>query len=213
MECDELIKQVRIVVNETGNDDDVSLLSVDTRSFDENIKSLLPKAVSFVQHNKAVASKRVNVKSVLPVLLTPQVDSSGGAYIAFPPDFAALYAVKLDGWEVPVDTILPLGSSEAKRQFCKYTRAGCCKPVCVESARPLGNGGMLLFPLPGGENPSLSMFLYEAVYNPDEQLYGTDEDMVIAIVYECAALLYTMFERYDAANSCHALAMAACGAK
>lgn len=213
MECDELIKQVRIVVNETGNDDDVSLLSVDTRSLDENIKSLLPKAVSFVQHNKAIASKRVNVKTVLPVSLTPQVDSSGGAYIAFPPDFAALYAVKLDGWEVPVDTILPLGSNEAKWQFCKYTRAGCCKPVCVESARPLGNGGMLLFPLPGGENPSLSMFLYEAVYNPDEQLYGTDEDMVIAIVYECAALLYTMFERYDAANSCHALAMAACGAK
>jgi hypothetical protein len=57
------------------------------------------------------------------------------------------------------------------------------------------------------------MFLYEAVFNPADGLYGADADMVTAIVYECAALLYTMFERYDAANSCHALAMAACGAK
>ena len=213
MDCNELVKQVRVVVNEAENDDDVSLLSVDTRSLDENIKSLLPKAVSFVQKNKVVASKRVNVKSVIPATLTPQVDSSGGAYIAFPNDFAALYAIKLDGWDVPVDTLIPLGAREAMRQYSKYTRAGCCKPVCVESVRPLGNGGMLLFPLPGGENPVLTLFLYEAVFNPADGLYGADEDMVTAIVYECAALLYTMFERYDAANSCHALAIAACGAK
>ncbi len=57
MECAELLRKVRIVINEAVDDNDVSLLSVDTRSLDDSILELLPRAVLFVQSNKGVNAR------------------------------------------------------------------------------------------------------------------------------------------------------------
>ena len=42
---EELVKRVRVLVNEVGDDVSVSLLSDDARSFDKSIEALLPQAV------------------------------------------------------------------------------------------------------------------------------------------------------------------------
>jgi hypothetical protein len=56
-------------------------------------------------------------------------------------------------------------------------------------------------------------FVYETAFNAADSLQGYDEWMVDAVVYQCASMLYTVFERYDAANSMLALALAACGSQ
>jgi hypothetical protein len=43
MTTDELVRRVRLLINEADEDETVSLISEDARSFDKNIKLLLPR--------------------------------------------------------------------------------------------------------------------------------------------------------------------------
>ncbi|MBQ5752198.1 MAG: hypothetical protein IIV89_05055, partial [Bacteroidaceae bacterium] len=72
------MKKVRLLVNESDDSSDVSLLSPDTRSLDDSIKELLPQAVAFVQRNKSSACRRVNTVSISTVQLVEKDDSGGG---------------------------------------------------------------------------------------------------------------------------------------
>lgn len=209
MDCSELIKKVRLVINEATDDSDVSLLSVDSLQFDDTIRELLPRAVSFIQKNKGVG--RVNARNVSPVAINVTADVSGGGLLQLPGDFVSLVSLQLKGWQSPVHHLHAHDSREAMWQQNGYTRAGCCRPVCVESLREQGGRCALLFPLPEGEGAEPLLFVYEAAFNADDGLEGYDEGMVDAVVYMCASLLYTMFERYDAANAMLSFALAASG--
>lgn len=213
MECSELVKKVKLVINEAGDEGDVSLLSADTRSLDDTIAGLLPRAVTFVQKNKGGAAGRVNTKAAVPYSLTITADGEDSATLLLPPDFVALVSFQLAGWQTPVYRLCAHDSREAVWQRNVYTRAGCCKPVCVEAFTPSGERCALLFPLPSGAAAKPLHFVYEAAFDAADGLNGYDEWMVDAVVYQCASLLYTMFERYDAANSMLALALAACGSQ
>lgn len=213
MECSELIRKVRLVINEAGNDDDVSLLSADTRSLDETIAGLLPRAVMFIQKNKGSGAGRVNTKAATPSALEITADGVGGGTLLLPGDFVALVSLQLAGWESPVSRLCAHNSRDAAWQRNGHTRAGCCRPVCIEAFTPDGKRCAQLFPLPTGDGAVPVHFVYEAAFDAGEGLSGYDGWMVDAVVYECASLLYTMFERYDAANSMLALALAACGAQ
>ncbi len=208
MDCDELVKKVRLVINEAENDDDVSLLSVDTRMLDDSIVELLPRAVSFIQKNKGAGSGRVNTKALIPSALNIAIDDSGAGQLLLPDDFAGLVSLQLDGWHSPVFEVFPHNSREAVWQWNNHTRAGCCRPACVEGFTSGGDRCVLLFPRP--EDAKVKHFIYEAAFNAADGLNGYDDGMVDAVVYKCASLLYTMFERYDAANAMLALALAAC---
>ena len=213
MDCGELLKKVRLVINEAVSDEDVSLLSVDTRRLDDSIMELLPRAVSFIQRNKGVAGGRVNTKALNPNQLEVMADNSGGGILLLPDDFVELVSLQLDNWQVPVCRLHPHNSREAVWQQNEYTRAGCCRPVCVESFTPQGERCANLFPFISGDAAKPLHFIYEATFNAADGLNGYDDRMADAVVYECASLLYTMFERYDAANAMLSLALACCGGK
>lgn len=213
MECSELVKKVKLVINEAGDDSDVSLLSADTRSLDETIMELLPRAVTFVQKNKGAGAGRVNTKAATLAGLTITADGEGSGTLLLPLDFVALVSLQLAGWQSPVYKLCAHDSREAAWQRNVFTRAGCCKPVCVEAFTQGGERCAQLFPLPSGNAGMPVHFVYEAAFNADNGLGGYDEWMADAVVYQCASLLYNMFERYDAANSMQGLALAACGSQ
>lgn len=210
MECSELLKKVRLVINEAASDDDVSLLSVDTRRLDDTIMELLPRSVSFIQKNKGSAGGRVNTRALNPSQVKVVSNESGGGLLLLPDDFVDLVSLQLAGWQSPVHHLHAHDSREAAWQQNEYTRAGCCRPVGVESLTAQGERCAMLFPLPDGDASKPLHFIYEAAFNAADGLNGYDDVMADAVVYECASLLYTMFERYDAANAMLSLALACC---
>lgn len=211
MKSDELLHKVRLVINEVADDGDVSLLSVDTRSLNDSIMELLPRAVLFIQKNKGADAGRVNTREVTPATIAIVADGTGGGELPLPDDFVGLVSVQLNGWQSPVHSLHSHNSREAQWQQNEYTRAGCCRPVCIEAFSSGGGRSALLFPLPDGEGAKLKHLVYEAAFDATDGLKGYDTWMVDAVVYECASLLYTMFERYDAANAMLSLALAVCG--
>ena len=116
MDCSELIKKVKLVINEAGDDSDVSLLSADTRSLDETIAELLPRAVTFVQKNKGAGAGRVNTKAAALAGLTITADGEGGGTLLLPLDFVALVSLRLAGWQSPVYRLCAHDSREATWQ-------------------------------------------------------------------------------------------------
>ena len=212
IDCDELVRRIRVVINEVIDDGDVSLLSVDTRSLNDTILGLLPQAVTFVQKNKGAGVGCVNVRSVKDAMpsVAPHLD---GGIIALPDDFEALVSIKLNKWQVPVHTVYAHDSREAVWQQNEYTRAGYCRPVCIETYTPGGVRALLLYPFVQEDPSTPERFLYEARFNEGDGLNNRGDAIVDAVVYKCASLLYTIFERYDAANSMLTLALAACGSQ
>ena len=210
MTSDELVKMVRQVINETDDDAGVSLLTPDRLSFDENILVLLPRAVAFVQQCKPAAS-RVNVKSLPGSSVTVVASGDGTGCVVLPDDFVAPVSVSLVGWKRPCTRFYARDSHRALLQQNRTAAAGNCRPVCIDDINASGVRCVRLSPVPVEETAVVDKFVYEAVFNPDEGLGLYDAAMVDAVVYECAALLYTMFERHDTANSYHSLALARCG--
>ena len=211
MECKELLRKVRLVINEAADDGDVSLLSVDTRRLDESIVELLPKAVLFIQKNKGATAGRVNAKSVNQSNLNVVSNGSGAGLLTLPADFVDIVSLRLNGWHSPACQLYAHNSREANWQRNEYTRAGNYRPVCIEAFTTNGERCAMLFPLPAGNGAKVEHFVYEAAFDAAEGLNACDDGMVDAVVYECASLLYTMFERYDAANAMLSQALAACG--
>ena len=62
---DDIVKRVRVLINEAEEDKSISLLTEDARCFDKSIRTLIPQAVSIIQGSK-LPGKRVNVRSVVP---------------------------------------------------------------------------------------------------------------------------------------------------
>jgi hypothetical protein len=210
IDCKELVRRVRVLINETADDEEVSLLSADTRSLDKTILEMLPQAVAFIQHNKGIGAGCVNLKSVKNLNIS---HFSGGGLMLLPEDFELLVSLKLERWKSPVHTIHAIDSREAAWQQNEFTVAGCCKPVCVESFTPGGVRCALLYPFANDDSSIPEHFIYEARFNASEGLESRGDSIVDSVVYMCASLVYTMFERHDCANSMLALALAACGGK
>ena len=208
----ELVKRVRRLVNETENDMALSLVSSALPSLDDNIVALLPQAVSMVQKHKKRVGEPVNVKNMSSAIINVADNGDGGGCIPLPDDFVGPVAVQLEGWNRVVTTVHDDASPEALRQKSEYTRAGCCKPVCVESVNAAGERVLLLYPLPSGE-VKMKLFSYEAAFSPEGGELRCSASMADAVVYMCAALLYNMFERYDAANVFMSMAVALCNDK
>ena len=117
--------------------------------------------------------------------------------------------LQLDGWQRPCTRLYSAGSAVAASQNNPVTRAGVCRPVAVESVGNDGARVALLYPSQG-DAPRFRHFVYEAEFNADEGLDGCSNQLADAVAYNCAALLYSVFERPDAANMFLSLAMALC---
>lgn len=204
----ELCKKVRQLVNEAENDAAVTLLSVDTRSLDEHIAALMPDAVLLVQRNKGWGC--VNPKSYDVPTENIGVNDDGTGFFCLPDDFVSLVALHLDGWERPCTFLYPAASAVAMAQHNVNTRAGSSKPVCVEGVSATGERLLCYYSLPQGKAPVVETFVYEASYDPSQGLLGSDVSLHKAVAYQCAALLFGLFERGDAAAYYSHLAAAFC---
>ena len=203
---DELRLKVRQIINEMYDDSAVTLLSDDTRSIDKHIAALLPDAVLWIQRNKGWGS--LNPKNAIEAKIKDNGDGTGE--IVLPEDFVKLISLKMEGWQRPCLQMFPSESAVAAAQHNHYTRAGHCRPVCVESYNGDGRVVLSYYSLPKESEPQITELLYEARYNPDEGLSGCDIALHKAVAYQCAAMLFNVFERRDCANSLMAIASAYC---
>lgn len=203
---DELRLKVRQIINEMHDDSAVTLLSDDTRSIDEHIAALLPDAVLWIQRNKGWGS--LNPKDATDAEVKDNGDGTGE--ITLPEDFVKLIALRMEGWQRPCFQMYPSESAVAAAQHNHYTRAGCCRPVCVESYNAAGRVVLSYYSLPQESRPQVKELLYESRYNPDEGLSGSDTALHKAVAYQCAAMLFNIFERRDCANSLMGIAAAYC---
>ena len=195
--AEDLRLKVRQIINEMPDDADVSLLSDDTRSIDEHISALMPDAVLWVQKTKAWGC--LNPKNAVDAEIKQCGDGTGE--ILLPKDFVKLISLQLEGWERPCIMLFPSVSTVALAQHNTYTRAGVSRPVCVEEYNADGRTIAHCFSLPQGVEPKLRTLLYEACYNPLEGVSGCDEALHKAVAYQCAAMLYNVFERRDCSTT------------
>ncbi|MBQ8271075.1 MAG: hypothetical protein IJZ22_07745 [Bacteroidaceae bacterium] len=204
-----LVEKVAFLVNEPDNDSAITLLSEDTRSLFDTIGELLPDAVLFVQHNKQGGV--LNPKECDAAACTVTDNGDGSVTVSLPDDFINLIEFRLDGWARPCTRLEPTTSPVALAQSNIYTRGGSCKPVCVESVDGQGGRAMNCYSLPAGKGPVIKSFVYEALFVPQTGLSCAEgSPLVWAVVYQCAALLYNVFEKRDAANAFMALAVSFC---
>lgn len=206
----DIVSKVRRLLNEAESDEQLTLLSEDTRSMDDHIVALLPQAVALTQRNKGSGAGCVNARHVDPDLACLSAGSDGCAVIALPRDFYAVVSVQLNGWRQPCTELVQPGSTVAIAQSNEHTRTGTCRPVAVECMAADGSRVAKLYPLPGSGVPRLDHFVYEAEFNAADGLDGCSRQLADAVAYNCAALLYNVFERPDAANMFLSLASALC---
>ena len=202
----ELIKKVRYLINETEYDSGVSLITDDIRSIDNTILELLPQAVAIVQ--KQSNGKLVNVKNILPSNMALDELPDGAYAVVLPSDFVDLVSIKLNSWKTPCVEISLSGSVEARYKFGGNASAVSLRPVCVEDFT--GDGEKVLKLFPANKSDKLSHFIYEAQFNAVYGLNTCDSCMADAVSYVCTALLYNVFERYDAAKTFMSFATALC---
>lgn len=204
---EELVSKVRRLVNEADCDQSISLITDDARSLDATIEELLPQAVALVQ--KRNGKGYVNIKSTPPNEADAIVVSEGFATFTLPKDYVSLVSVKLSNWKIPVTNVSSPVSAEAVRQGSAATRASSSRPVCVESVANDSRRVLYMYPVTDG--CKMEHLIYETLFNVDDGLDECDNGMGDAVAYACAALLYNLFDRYDASKSFMAYAMALCG--
>lgn len=202
-----LVEKVRLLLGDASEDSGVSLITDDTLLLDKQIKSLLPEAVLLVQMNKGRGV--VNVKSTTSCNLLPDTDA-GNAVMTLPSDYVRLVSLKLTEWDTACTTTHPLGSLAHSVQRHKYMRAAKSAPVCIEGVDELNNLQLTLYPVVGKGSTAIEYFIYEARYNAGEGISGGDEALVNAVTYQCAALLCSVFEKMEAANTFQGFAAALC---
>lgn len=203
----ELINKVRYLINETDADAGVSLITDDMRSINDTIIKLLPQAVAIVQ--KQSNGKYVNVKNILPSNITLYDSNDGFKAILLPTDFANLVSIRLNSWKTPCVEISLPDSVEVRYKFSGNASALSLRPVCVEEFSSSGERMLKLFP--ANSSDRLNHFVYEAQFNAAYGLNTCDKRMADAVSYVCTALLYNVFERYDAAKIFMSFATALCG--
>jgi hypothetical protein len=184
----EIISKTKAIMNEIGEEENLSLLSEDTVKIEEYIKSIIPDAVNIIIEN--CPNRCVNRKN-------PDKTTINSGIITLPEDYVKLIALQLSNWKRMVSKTYPLDSEKYKQQTNQCTTAGVNKPVVIDYFNG-GKPSLLCFP---PEN-NISLFVYEAKYNSVDGLSGlnSNDPVAISICYMCASLVYSIFENQNSAK-------------
>lgn len=188
----DIVDKVRVILNEAGEENTLTLLSEDTVKLSDYIRKSIPDAVTLVQ--RLATGRVVNWKASLPDVTAAE----GGCALKVPDDFVRVISVKMKSWKRPCHVAQGVSSEEYKRQFNQFTRNGVNKPLCF--IRPY-NGGekILLFPFTSGD--TVEYFSYEAKYSSSDGLsVGGDSPMALAVCYTTASIVYSIFENKHSAD-------------
>lgn len=204
-----LVNRVLLLVNETNPQEKLEALGEHPVSLENTVRELLSDAVAFVQQNKSYGT-------INPSVYTPDASSvvdngDGSGTILLPSDFVVLIKLQMEGWERPCRGACPQGSPLALAQSNVNTRAGVSKPVCVEDVDDEGRRVLLLYSLPAGSSPVVKSFVYEKEFDAQEGLATSFSNPLLwAVLYQCAGLLYNVYEKRESANAFMALAQMWC---
>ena len=134
----ELINAVKTKIDELSPLDGVVTLAglVHDKPVDTFADALLDECA-----REVLAKAPVSRLRPYPCLAPAFNTGNGVGFVPLPDDFVRLLEFKMSEWQRPVNTVCEPGSDLALRQHNKFTRGGCCKPVCVfghcEGARVL----------------------------------------------------------------------------
>lgn len=192
----EIIDKARAVMNEIGKEGKLSLLSEDTVRLSEYIESVIPDAVNLIARSEEVSSASLNTGNITSGGAASVDPSDGCAIIALPEDFLRFVALRLSGWKREVQSVAPYGDNEYKIQHNPVTRSGVNKPSCVFAYNA---EGLCIECFPSG---TLQYFRYvkKLTDMEDGSINKYGDDLLPAIGYACAYLVYNIFEMPDVAD-------------
>lgn len=192
---DELIKEVRITLDENSVQNEYLESSTDNMELDEIIREKLIDAIRFI-----IESAPIKMLSADALTLVSDEDiiaeEDGSGYFKLPDDFLRFVSFKLSSWCRAVNDVAEEGSDIDKLQRNKLSRGTPLKPVCVYSHDSEGNRTIEYFTAgkdsAGVYNHEVEKALYIA-YPVVET--GADDDKVrfssllkFAIINYCAGL-------------------------
>lgn len=199
----EIISKTKAILNEIGEEDNLSLLSEDTVKIEEYIKSVIPDAVGLVQMNSPIRCINKKSGAVASQILSP-VD--GKCTVIIPEDFVSLIAIKLACWKRVCIISYGMDSEEYKRQCNPVTMAGAYKPVCISGYDGTGKRVLMLYSAKA--DTKLDMFYYEAKYTQGTNLdIDANEPITSAVCYMAASLVYSIFENKVTAQELRGIAL------
>lgn len=122
---DELIKEVRIALDENASQTEYIKTNADNLELDDIIKAKLPEAARDV-------TETADVELLEPeTMKTELTRTDGGGKLSVPEDFLRLVSLKMKEWNRSVTVVAGEGSDIELMQRNKYTRGTAMKPVCV----------------------------------------------------------------------------------
>ena len=198
----EIVSNTKAILNEIGEEDNLSLLSEDTVKIEEYIKSVIPDAIGLVQMNSPVRCINKKSGTITNQSLSP-VD--GKCTVVVPDDYVSLIAIKLACWKRVCIVSHGMDSEEYRRQCNPVTMAGAYKPVCI-SGYDAGKRVLMLYSAKA--DTKLEMFYYEAKYSSATGIdIDANEPIASAICYTVSSLVYSIFENKEMAQELRAIAL------
>ena len=129
-----IIDKTRAIMNEIGEEENLSLLSEDTVKLAEYIESVIPDAINLIAQDENVSIALLNTGN----MTSGGTSSEGCTVIPLPQDFLRFVSLRLSGWKREVQRVSPFGSEDYKIQHNAVTRSGVNKPSCVFSHNKTG---------------------------------------------------------------------------
>lgn len=186
MDKQSVISKTRTIMNETGADETLALLSEDTVKLDQYIESVIPDAINMLS-----AMENID-PMMLPLGSGGSASTSNGcSVISIPDDYIRFGAVRLSGWKREAQTCFPYGGEEYKIQHNEVTTSGVNKPSCVYA---FSTGGRCIECFPSGQLVYFKYVRRTDSDNVDEALEAMDSRLSGALCYVCAHLVYNIFE-------------------
>ena len=197
----DIVAKTLVILNEAGGDTELSLLSEDTLRVSDYIEKSIPEAVRLVQ--SLSPDRCVNPKNGGTSCTMMSDKDNGRATISVPADFVSLIGIQLSSWKPVCVTTDTMVSEAYLRQCNAYTRSGVNNPVCIIGRNDSGVKTLFLYPCLDGDK--LSMFVYEGLYNENDDL---PDDISLAVCYMTASVVYTIFENKASAEAMKQMAVA-----
>ena len=184
VEVDELVRRVRIVLDENKTSD--ALLSnedIETLSINELIRENLPRAARCVEESAPLYLLDSGIAFGSTIGWFGQTGIGAGV-ISLPDDFLRLIAFKMSDWDYAVTEAIQENSVEYQMQQSKYAgiRGNTQKPVVAIVQRPTGLS-LEFYSCKAGNNVTLSRARYIPVPKIVNGGIGLSEKLIDAIVY------------------------------
>jgi len=187
---DELVKEVRVTLDENQAESAYMESSTDNMELDEIIRAKLPDAARAIVEMCPLSLLNADALTLPTDDQVANTDGSG--YIVLPDDFLRLVSFKLASWNRAVTSVAEEGSSTDLMQRNVFTRGTPLKPVCSFGHRADGKRVMEYF-VAGDNGHDVERALYiplpSVVTETDCDTLNIPHLLRVAVVNYCAGLV------------------------